>query len=81
MGQIFFILFLCGILIAIFAWYRGRGEINKQYTWLSYLTLGISVIFIIMIFIIPISTLIGAPIAFILSVITLFKRNEKTPLL
>lgn len=86
MEQIFFILFLCGILIVILAWYRGRKQLNKHYTWLSYLSLGLSVILIIMMYIIPkdsvfiFSIPIGTPIAFILSIFTLFKRNEKKPL-
>ena len=87
MEQIFIILFLCGILIAILAWYRGRGELNKDYSWLSYLSLGLSVLLIILMYIIPKDLIIliylipiGSMMAFILSVFTLFKKNEKNSL-
>ena len=80
-------LFLCGILIAILAWYRGRGELNKDYSWLSYLSLGLSVLLIILMYIIPKDLIIliylipiGSMMAFILSVFTLFKKNEKNSL-
>ena len=87
MEQIFIILFLCGILIAILAWYRGRGELNKHYSWLSYLSLGLSVLLIILMYIIPKDLIIliylipiGSLIAFILSIFTLFKKKEKNTL-
>ncbi|UOQ45498.1 hypothetical protein MUN89_06015 [Halobacillus salinarum] len=83
MNLIFLGLFICGVLIVALAWYRGRGETNKRYSWLSYLSIGLPAVVIVLMYIIPkstilfISTPIGSPIAFIVSVIALFKRREK----
>ncbi|WP_270181267.1 hypothetical protein [Alkalihalobacillus sp. CinArs1] len=84
MNQLFLVLFIIGTLLVILAWYRGRGEGNKQYTWLSYLSLAVPVIIILLVYIIPKGSMvtiyltpIGSLIAFILIGITLFKRNEK----
>ncbi|WP_226577927.1 hypothetical protein [Halobacillus litoralis] len=87
MIQIFLILFLCGLFLVILAWNRGRGVSNKHYTRFSYLSLGLPVMLILLMYMIPndhsivIYLLpIGSPTAFILSVYTLFKRNEKNTL-
>lgn len=61
----------------------------KKYSWISYLSLGIPLVLIVLWFVLPNLTLgpltttifyaqfIGAPLAVILSVIALIKKNEK----
>ncbi|MED1863716.1 hypothetical protein P4V41_09665 [Fictibacillus nanhaiensis] len=82
MDFIFILLILCGLLTGILTWYRDRSEGNKRYSWLSYASLVLSLLFILTIYYSTGSFLIytvaiGSPLALVLCGYTLFKRGEK----
>lgn len=89
MLDIYLSLFLIGLVLVVMAWYRGRKETNKKYSRLSYLSLGMSALLLVALYVLPsvtqqwiISTIMiaifaGSPIAFVLSITALFKKNEK----
>ncbi|MBH0157406.1 hypothetical protein IHV10_13585 [Fictibacillus sp. 5RED26] len=82
MDIIFITLFLLGFLIIILGWYRKRNEQTKHYTWLSYISIGLSITLILLMYnlkgaVLAFSMAIGSPIAFVFSLVSLFMKNEK----
>lgn len=89
--EIYLSLFIFGILVVAFAWYRGRKEKGKVYSWRSYASLFLSMALLVSLFFIPqvppnesplveimfAALFIGSPVAFLFSLIALFKRKEK----